>query len=125
MVVCVDDADRENEGDLIMAADATTAEKIAFFVRHTSGVIVVPMLGERLDELELPQMVAANTEAHRTQFTVSVDAHRGTTGAALVGPATHPSDLARPGHVFPLRYRGGGVLERAGHTEAGVGLARL
>ena len=136
MVVCVDDADRENEGDLIMAADATTAEKIAFFVRHTSGVIVVPMLGERLDELELPQMVAANTEAHRTQFTVSVDAHRGTTTgisaadrattiAALVDPATRPSDLARPGHVFPLRYREGGVLKRAGHTEAGVDLARL
>jgi 3,4-dihydroxy 2-butanone 4-phosphate synthase / GTP cyclohydrolase II len=136
MVVCVDDADRENEGDLIMAADAATPEKIAFFVRHTSGVIVVPMLGERLDELELPLMVTANTEKHRTQFTVSVDARlgtstgisaadRATTIAALVDPATRPADLARPGHVFPLRYRHGGVLKRAGHTEAGVDLARL
>jgi 3,4-dihydroxy 2-butanone 4-phosphate synthase / GTP cyclohydrolase II len=136
MVVCVDDADRENEGDLIMAADAATPEKIAFFVRHTSGVIVVPMLGERLDQLELPLMVTANTEKHRTQFTVSVDARvgtstgisaadRATTIAALVDPATRPADLARPGHVFPLRYRHGGVLKRAGHTEAGVDLARL
>jgi 3,4-dihydroxy 2-butanone 4-phosphate synthase / GTP cyclohydrolase II len=136
MVVCVDDADRENEGDLIMAADAATPEKIAFFVRHTSGVIVVPMLGERLDQLELPLMVSANTEKHRTQFTVSVDARvgtstgisaadRATTIAALVDPATRPADLARPGHVFPLRYRHGGVLKRAGHTEAGVDLARL
>jgi 3,4-dihydroxy 2-butanone 4-phosphate synthase / GTP cyclohydrolase II len=136
MVVCVDDADRENEGDLIMAADAATPEKIAFFVRHTSGVIVVPMLGERLDQLELPLMVSANTEKHRTQFTVSVDARAGTstgisaadratTIAALVDPATRPTDLARPGHVFPLRYRQGGVLKRAGHTEAGVDLARL
>jgi 3,4-dihydroxy 2-butanone 4-phosphate synthase/GTP cyclohydrolase II len=136
MVVCVDDADRENEGDLIMAADAATPEKIAFFVRHTSGVIVVPMLGERLDQLELPLMVAANTEKHRTQFTVSVDARlgtstgisaadRATTIAALVDPATRPTDLARPGHVFPLRYRHGGVLKRGGHTEAGVDLARL
>jgi 3,4-dihydroxy 2-butanone 4-phosphate synthase/GTP cyclohydrolase II len=136
MVVCVDDADRENEGDLIMAADAATPEKIAFFVRHTSGVIVVPMLGERLDQLELPLMVSANTEKHRTQFTVSVDARAGTstgisaadratTIAALVDPATRPTDLARPGHVFPLRYRHGGVLKRAGHTEAGVDLARL
>jgi 3,4-dihydroxy 2-butanone 4-phosphate synthase / GTP cyclohydrolase II len=136
MVVCVDDADRENEGDLIMAADAATPEKIAFFVRHTSGVIVVPMLGERLDQLELPLMVTANTEKHRTQFTVSVDARvgtstgisaadRATTIAALVDPVTRPADLARPGHVFPLRYRHGGVLKRAGHTEAGVDLARL
>jgi 3,4-dihydroxy 2-butanone 4-phosphate synthase/GTP cyclohydrolase II len=136
MVVCVDDADRENEGDLIMAADAATPEKIAFFVRHTSGLIVVPMLGERLDQLELPLMVSANTEKHHTQFTVSVDARSGTTTgisaadrattiAALVDPATRPSDLARPGHVFPLRYREGGVLKRAGHTEAGVDLARL
>ncbi|HYT27320.1 MAG TPA: bifunctional 3,4-dihydroxy-2-butanone-4-phosphate synthase/GTP cyclohydrolase II [Actinomycetota bacterium] len=136
MVVVVDDADRENEGDLIMAAEAATPEKIAFFVRHTSGVIVMPMLGERLDELELPLMVAVNTEAHRTQFTVSVDARNGvttgisaadraTTIAALIDPATRPGDLARPGHIFPLRYREGGVLKRAGHTEAGVDLARL
>jgi 3,4-dihydroxy 2-butanone 4-phosphate synthase / GTP cyclohydrolase II len=136
MVVVVDDADRENEGDLIIAAEAVTPEKIAFIVRHTSGVIVMPMLGERLDELELPLMVAVNTEAHRTQFTVSVDARAGvttgisaadraTTIRALIDPATRPADLARPGHVFPLRYREGGVLKRAGHTEAGVDLARL
>jgi 3,4-dihydroxy 2-butanone 4-phosphate synthase/GTP cyclohydrolase II len=136
MVVVVDDADRENEGDLIIAAEAVTPEKIAFIVRHTSGVIVMPMLGERLDELELPLMVAVNTETHRTQFTVSADARAGvttgisaadraTTIRALIDPATRPADLARPGHVFPLRYREGGVLKRAGHTEAGVDLARL
>jgi len=136
LVVVVDDADRENEGDLIMAAEAATPEKIAFIVRHTSGVVVMPMLGERLDELDLPLMVAVNTEAHRTQFTVSVDARSGvttgisaadraTTIAALIDPATRPADLARPGHIFPLRYREGGVLKRAGHTEAGVDLARL
>jgi 3,4-dihydroxy 2-butanone 4-phosphate synthase / GTP cyclohydrolase II len=136
MVVVVDDADRENEGDLIIAAEAVTPEKIAFIVRHASGVIVMPMLGERLDELELPLMVAVNTETHRTQFTVSADARAGvttgisaadraTTIRALIDPATRPADLARPGHVFPLRYREGGVLKRAGHTEAGVDLARL
>ncbi|HEV8651555.1 MAG TPA: bifunctional 3,4-dihydroxy-2-butanone-4-phosphate synthase/GTP cyclohydrolase II [Actinomycetes bacterium] len=136
MVVVVDDADRENEGDLILAAEAVTPEKIAFIVRHTSGVVVMPMLGERLDELDLPLMVAVNTEAHRTQFTVSVDARAGvttgisaadraTTIAALIDPATRPADLARPGHIFPLRYREGGVLKRAGHTEAGVDLARM
>jgi 3,4-dihydroxy 2-butanone 4-phosphate synthase / GTP cyclohydrolase II len=138
LVVVVDDADRENEGDLIMAAEAATAAKIAFFVRHTSGVIVMPMLGDRLDELGLPLMVPAdgNTERHRTAFTVSVDAAKGTTTGisaadrattirALIDPATRPADLARPGHIFPLRYREGGVLKRAGHTEAGVDLCRL
>ena len=136
IVVVVDDADRENEGDLIVAAEFATPEKIAFFLSHTSGVICMPMLGERLDELELPPMVAANTESNRTAFTVSVDArHVTTTGisaadraatiAALVDPATRPVDLARPGHVFPLRYREGGVLKRSGHTEAAVDLARM
>ncbi|MBA2528751.1 MAG: bifunctional 3,4-dihydroxy-2-butanone-4-phosphate synthase/GTP cyclohydrolase II [Euzebyales bacterium] len=136
IVVVVDDADRENEGDLIMAAEKVTPEAVAFFVRHTSGVIVMSMTGERLDELDIPLMVPANTEAHRTAFTVSVDARRGTTTGisardrattirALVDPATRPSDLARPGHIFPLRYTEGGVLRRAGHTEAGVDLARL
>ena len=135
MVVVVDDADRENEGDLIMAAEAATPEKIAFFVRHTSGVICTPMLGERLDELDLPLMVATNTAPYRTAFTISVDAGRGTTtgiSAAdrattireLIGQATRPGDLVRPGHIFPLRYRDGGVLMRAGHTEAAVDLAR-
>jgi len=136
MVVVVDDADRENEGDLIMAAEAATPETIAFFVRHTSGVICTPMLGERLDELDLPLMVATNTAPYRTAFTVSVDASRGTTTGisaadrattitALIGPATRPGDLVRPGHIFPLRYREGGVLMRAGHTEAAVDLARM
>jgi 3,4-dihydroxy 2-butanone 4-phosphate synthase / GTP cyclohydrolase II len=135
-VLVVDDADRENEGDLIMAAEAATPEKIGFLVRHTSGVIVMPMLGERLDELELPLMVQHNTEKHRTAFTVSVDAARGTTTGisaadrattirTLIDPDTKPADLLRPGHIFPLRYREGGVLKRAGHTEAGIDLARL
>jgi 3,4-dihydroxy 2-butanone 4-phosphate synthase/GTP cyclohydrolase II len=136
IVLVVDDADRENEGDLIMAAEAATPEKIGFFVRHTCGVIVMPMLGERLDQLELPQMVQHNTETHRTAFTVSVDAAQGTsTGISaadrattirtLIDPDTKPADLLRPGHIFPLRYREGGVLKRAGHTEAGIDLARL
>ncbi len=136
IVVVVDDADRENEGDLIMAAETATPEAIAFFVRHTSGVICVPLTGERLDQLDLPLMVSANTESHRTAFTVTVDAREGvSTGIsaadrtrtirALVDPATRPVDLAKPGHIFPLRYAEGGVLKRAGHTEAAVDLARL
>ena len=136
MVVVVDDQDRENEGDLILAAEHATPEKIAFFVKHTSGVICMPMLGEHLDRLALPLMVFNNTESQRTAFTVSVDYRRGTstgisaadrsaTIRALIDPATDPADLARPGHIFPLRYRPGGVLKRAGHTEAAVDLARL
>ncbi len=136
IVIVVDDAHRENEGDLIMAAEAATPEKIAFFLSHTSGVICMPMLGERLDELELPPMVVDNTETNRTAFSVSVDARVGTTTgisatdrartiAALIDPATRPSDLARPGHMYPLRYREGGVLKRGGHTEATVDLARM
>ncbi|MBI2169477.1 MAG: bifunctional 3,4-dihydroxy-2-butanone-4-phosphate synthase/GTP cyclohydrolase II [Actinobacteria bacterium] len=136
LVVVADDADRENEGDLIMAAEKATPEKIGFMVRHTSGVICTPLPGERLDELQLPLMVAENTESMRTAFTISVDARSGvTTGIsaadrsatiqALIDPATRPDDLARPGHIFPLRYREGGVLRRAGHTEASVDLARL
>ena len=136
IVVVVDDASRENEGDLVMAAEAATAENIAFFLNHTSGVICMPMMGDRLDELDLPPMVLDNTESNRTAFTVSVDGRHGvTTGisaadraatiAALIDPSTRPGDLARPGHVFPLRFREGGVLNRAGHTEATVDLARL
>jgi 3,4-dihydroxy 2-butanone 4-phosphate synthase/GTP cyclohydrolase II len=135
-VVVVDDANRENEGDLIIAAEKTTPENMAFMVRHTSGVICMPLEGTRLDELQLPMMVAENTTAYRTAFTVSVDAKRGTTTGisaadrtttvhALIDPETRPDDLARPGHIFPLRYREGGVLKRAGHTEAAVDLARL
>ena len=136
VVIVVDDADRENEGDLIMAAEKVTPEAIAFIVRHSSGVICLPVVGDRLDELEIPLMVADNTDQRHTAFTVSVDARRGvstgisaadraTTIRAIVEPGTAPEDLSRPGHIFPLRYREGGVLKRAGHTEASVDLARL
>ncbi|HLN17600.1 MAG TPA: bifunctional 3,4-dihydroxy-2-butanone-4-phosphate synthase/GTP cyclohydrolase II [Acidimicrobiales bacterium] len=136
MVVVVDDEDRENEGDLVMAAEFATPDRIAFFLAHTSGVICAPITDERADALELPLMVAANTEAQRTAFTVSVDCRHGTTTgisasdraatiAALIDPDTRPGDLNRPGHIFPLRYRPGGVLKRAGHTEATVDLARM
>ncbi len=135
MVIVVDDEDRENEGDLILAAEFATPEKLAFLVKHSSGVVCVPLPGERLDELGLPLMVVDNTESQRTAFTVSVDARHGTstgisaadrsaTIMALIDPAITRDDLARPGHVFPLRYREGGVLKRAGHTEAAVDLAR-
>lgn len=135
-LVVTDDEGRENEGDLIIAAEHMTPEALAFMVRHTSGVICVPMLGERLDELRLPQMVTANSESHGTAFTVSCDLRRGvSTGIsaedraatirALADPSTTYAELARPGHVFPLRYCEGGVLRRAGHTEAAVDLARL
>ena len=135
IVVVVDDEDRENEGDLIMAADAVTPEKIAFFIAHTSGLICVPLTPERVEHLDLPLMVSNNTEMQRTAFTVSVDARLGTTTGisasdrsvtiqALADPRTRPTDLNRPGHIFPLRYRPGGVLKRAGHTEAAVDLAR-
>ncbi|HVB52479.1 MAG TPA: bifunctional 3,4-dihydroxy-2-butanone-4-phosphate synthase/GTP cyclohydrolase II [Acidimicrobiales bacterium] len=136
MVVVVDDEDRENEGDLIMAAQDVTPEAMAFFLEHTSGVFCVPLESERADELELPLMVVANTEAQRTAFTVTVDFRHGTTTGisahdraltvrALVDPATRANDLNRPGHIFPLRYRRGGVLQRAGHTEATVDLCRM
>jgi 3,4-dihydroxy 2-butanone 4-phosphate synthase / GTP cyclohydrolase II len=135
IVIVVDDEDRENEGDLIMAAEFATPEKIAFFLAHTSGLICVPMTGDRLDDLDLPLMVSTNTESQRTAFTVTVDYRHGTTTGisavdraatiqALIDPGTKPSDLARPGHILPLRYRTGGVLKRAGHTEASVDLSR-
>lgn len=136
IVVMVDDEDRENEGDLIMAAQFATPEKMAFFVRHTSGVIVAPLTGERCDDLRLPLMVEHNTESHRTAFTISVDLIEGTTTGisaadraatlrALADPAFGFAAFARPGHIFPLRAREGGVLKRAGHTEAAVDLARM
>ncbi len=135
-VVVVDDADRENEGDIIFAASKATPALLAFTIRHTSGVICVPMLGEELDRLQLPLMTAQNNERMRTAFTVSVDARHGvTTGISaadrsrtvrtLVDSATEPYELVKPGHVFPLRYADGGVLRRPGHTEAAVDLARL
>jgi 3,4-dihydroxy 2-butanone 4-phosphate synthase/GTP cyclohydrolase II len=136
MVVVVDDADRENEGDLILAADKVTPEALAFMVRHTSGVICMPVLGERLDALRVPLMVTDVSDLQRTAFTVSIDARLGTTTGisaadrtttilAVIDEQTKAEDLARPGHVFPLRYREGGVLQRAGHTEAAIDLARL
>jgi len=135
-VLVVDDENRENEGDIIFAASLATPELLAFMIRYTSGVICVPMREAELDRLQLPQMTAHNTEHHRTAFTLSVDARNGiSTGISaadraatiskLVDPATTAADLVRPGHVFPLRYAEGGVLRRAGHTEAAVDLARL
>ncbi len=136
MVIVVDDADRENEGDLVLAASAATPAHLGFMIRHSSGILTVPMLGERLDELELPMMVRDSTDVRRTAFTISVDARQGTTTgisasdrartiAVLLDPASSPLDLARPGHVYPLRYVEGGGLKRAGHTEAAVDLAKL
>jgi 3,4-dihydroxy 2-butanone 4-phosphate synthase/GTP cyclohydrolase II len=138
IVVVTDDEHRENEGDLIMAADAATAESIAFFVRHTSGVICAALPGDRCDDLDLPLMVppAANDDPFRTAFTITVDlAHGTTTGIsandraatlrALANPDSTPAMFHRPGHIFPLRARPGGVVERPGHTEASVDLARL
>jgi 3,4-dihydroxy 2-butanone 4-phosphate synthase/GTP cyclohydrolase II len=136
IVIVVDDEDRENEGDLIMAAECATPDKIAFFLHHTSGVICAPVTHERARELDLPLMVIDNTESMRTAFTVSVDyRHNTTTGisaydraatiASLVDPSTRPADLLRPGHIFPLEAREGGVLKRAGHTEAAMDLTRL
>jgi 3,4-dihydroxy 2-butanone 4-phosphate synthase/GTP cyclohydrolase II len=135
-VIVVDDEERENEGDLIMAAEKITPEAINFFTKHARGLICVPMTGHRLDELGLGPMVQDNTAKMSTAFTVSVDAVHGTTTGisahdrartiqVLIDPATHPEDLERPGHIFPLRSRDGGVLRRAGHTEAAVDLAQL
>jgi 3,4-dihydroxy 2-butanone 4-phosphate synthase/GTP cyclohydrolase II len=136
MVIIMDDEDRENEGDLIMAAEHATPEAVAFMIRHTSGIICVPMPEEHLARLDLPQMVPVNSESHRTAFTISVDLRAGTTTGvssadraatirALADVNSKPADFARPGHIFPLRSRRGGVLVRAGHTEAAVDLCRL
>jgi 3,4-dihydroxy 2-butanone 4-phosphate synthase / GTP cyclohydrolase II len=136
LLLVVDDEDRENEGDLVMAADKATPEAVNFMAKFGRGLICAPMLGERLDELEIGMMVANNTAPMETAFTVTVDARRGvTTGTSaydravtirtLVDPAMGPRDLTAPGHIFPLRAMPGGVLRRAGHTEAAVDLARL
>ncbi len=135
-VIVVDDEARENEGDLVMAAERVTPEAVNFMVRHARGLITVPMTGERLDALALPQMVQQNTSHQGTAFAISVGAKdkittgisahdRAATIRALVDPATRPEDLSRPGHVFPLRAIAGGVLRRAGHTEAAIDLVTL
>ena len=135
-VVVVDDEGRENEGDIIFAAAKATPELMAFTIRHSSGVICAPMPGDMLDRLEIPLMTPHNKDAYRTAYTISVDARDGTstgisaadrarTVKVLADSATEPWELTRPGHVFPLRYREGGVLVRRGHTEAAVDLARL
>lgn len=135
-VVVVDDTDRENEGDLIIAAEKITPEKMAFLVRYSSGVVCVALSGERIDQLKLPQMVQKNNESFTTAFTVSVDYLHGTTTGisasdraltlnALADEMTTGDDFAKPGHIFPLRARDGGVLERPGHTEAALDLAKL
>ncbi len=136
IVVVVDDRDRENEGDLVIAAEAVTPQAIAFMMNHARGLICVPMEGERLDELDIPLMVPRNTEVLKTAFTVSVDyipgtttgisaADRAATVQALVRHGSRPEEFARPGHIFPLRAHPNGVLSRPGHTEAAVDLARL
>ena len=135
-LIVVDDADRENEGDLMVAAEAVTPEHINFMAKYGGGLVCMPVPGDRLDELQLPQMVTQNTARHGTPFTIPVDVKEGaTTGIsafdraatvkAILDPRTKAEDLARPGHLFPLRYTNGGVLVRAGHTEAIVDLARL
>ena len=136
MLLVVDDEDRENEGDFLMAADQVTPEAINFMLKYGRGILCLSMTAERLDELQIPMMVSDNTAPLGTAFTQTVDARRGvTTGTSaydravtirtLVDPDTRPEDLTRPGHVNPLRAMAGGVLRRAGHTEAAVDLARL
>src|ERR1700685_193194 len=136
MVIVVDDEDRENEGDLTIAAEKITPEDINFMARHGRGLICLAMTPERLDELEIPLMVPRNSSRFETAFCVSIEARIGTTTGisaadrattvlAAIDPRTKPSDLVRPGHIFPLRARNAGVLVRAGQTEAAVDLARL
>jgi 3,4-dihydroxy 2-butanone 4-phosphate synthase/GTP cyclohydrolase II len=136
MVIVTDDADRENEGDLVMAAEKATAQAVNFMLRHGRGLVCVPLTEERAELLGLQRMVVDNRETFRTDFTVSVDGSKGVgtgisaqdraiTIAALVDPNSKPQDLKQPGHVFPLRAKAGGVLRRAGHTEASVDLARM
>ena len=136
MIIVVDDESRENEGDFVMAAEKATPEAINFMSKYGRGLICLPVVGERLDELRIPDMVVDNESAHETAFTVSIGAKgkittgisardRAVTVLAVVDPETRPEDISRPGHVFPLRAKPGGVLERAGHTEAAIDLARL
>ena len=135
MIILVDDEDRENEGDIIIAAEKCNPDVVNFMASQAKGLICMPMLGERLDQLDIPVMVQENTDNHQTAFTVSVDHYTTSTGIsaheraatikALIDPESKPSDFRRPGHIFPLRCREGGVLKRSGHTEGSVDLARL
>lgn len=135
-LVVMDDENRENEGDLIIAASECTTQKMAWMIKHTSGYICIAMPGKRLEELDIPMMVPQNEERHRTAYTVTVDYKYGTTtgisahdraltARALASPQSTPTDFTRPGHLVPLRAREGGVLTRKGHTEASVDLCRL
>ncbi|MBI2655161.1 3,4-dihydroxy-2-butanone-4-phosphate synthase [Candidatus Woesearchaeota archaeon] len=135
-LIVIDEKHRENEGDLILAAEKVTPEKINFMIKHARGLVCVPMLGKRLDDLNLPLMTKVNTELHHCKFTVSADYKKGTTTGisaydraktikALIGKNTKPNDLAKPGHVFPLRCDEGGLRKRAGHTEAAIELCKL
>jgi len=135
MIIVVDDEDRENEGDLVIAAEKASTESINFMIRHARGLVCVPLTASRIEELEIPLMVERNTDKHETAFTVSVDSRKVTTGISaseraltvrtLIEPTTRPEELVRPGHVFPLQAKEGGVLRRAGHTEATVDLCRM
>ncbi len=136
LIIVVDDENRENEGDFLMAAEKVTPEAINFMIKYGRGLVCMPVTGNRLDELNIPMMVNQNTSSHCTAFTVSIEAKEGvTTGISpydraktiktVIDPATRPEDIARPGHIFPLRAREGGVLVRAGHTEAAIDFANL
>jgi 3,4-dihydroxy 2-butanone 4-phosphate synthase/GTP cyclohydrolase II len=135
MIVVVDDEDRENEGDLVVAAERITPAIINFMAKHGGGLICMPLIRERLEELNIERMVVKNTDPNRTAFTISIDAAECTTGISaheraltikkVLDPKSRPKDFTRPGHIFPIEYREGGVLVRAGHTEASVDLARL
>ena len=135
-LIVVDEGHRENEGDLVLAAEKVTPEKINFMIKHARGLVCVPMLGKRLDELKLPLMTNYNTEFTKCAFAISVDAKKGTTTGisafdrartikALINEQTKPDDLARPGHIFPLRCNDYGLNRRAGHTEAAIELTKL
>jgi len=136
LIIVIDEKHRENEGDLVLAAQFVTPEKINFMIKHARGLVCVPMLGKRLDELKLPPMTKINTELHKCKFTVSVDCKYGTTTGisaydraktikALIDKKTKPDDLAKPGHIFPLRCDDGGLGKRMGHTEACIKLCKL
>lgn len=135
MVIVVDDEDRENEGDLVMAAEMVTPEAVNFMIRYGRGLVCVPLTAQRIEDIDLPPMVVHNTDSHDTAFTVSVDARNTTTGISaferaltikkLIDPDAVPLDFTRPGHIFPLRAKEGGVLRRTGHTEATIDLARM